>query len=231
MSVIKGLAAIQQEMAKRPQGGDFEDKPKGRYVSVKDGQSVKMIFLQEIDEDSPNYNADMGTAVFVLMHTNPDNWQKSGKCTADTGECFGCQMKWKQKILLFVNVLIDDGKEEPYVAIFNKGLGKGSVAQSLLNMAADDDFDLSISDKTFKFTRTGEKTKTTYSLDALPKPHGKNLSDYADQLFDLEKYVFTVSPEKQEAYYLDGQEASEAPARERASASASAGSSSVDSEW
>lgn len=230
MSVIKGLAAIQQEMAKRPQGGDFEDRPKARYVSIKDGQSVKMIVLQEIDEDSPNYNAELGTAIFVLMHTNPDNWQKSAKCTADLGECFGCKKGWKQKILLFTNVLIDDGKEEPYVAIFNKGLGKGSVAQSLINMASDEDFDYSVSDKTFKFTRTGEKTKTTYSLDALPKPHTKNLSDYADKLFDLEKYVFTVSPEKQEAYYTDGQGTeSDEPARERATASA--GSASVDAEW
>lgn len=229
MSVIKGLAAIQQEIAKRPQGGDFEDRPQARYVAVKDGQSVKMIVLQEIDEDSPNFNKDLGTAIFVLMHTNPDNWRKSAKCTADEGECFGCKKGWKQKILLFVNVLIDDGKEEPYVAIFNKGLGKGSVAQSLINMAADEDFDNSVSDKTFKFARTGEKTKTQYSLDALPKPHTKNLSDYADKLFDLEKYVFTVKPEKQEAYYLDGQEASEEPARERATSSA--GASNVDAEW
>ena len=189
-----------------------------------------MIFLQEIDEGSPNYNTKNGTAVFVLMHTSPDNWQKSAKCTADLGECYGCKKSWSQKILLFINVLVDDGKEDPYVAIFNKGLGKGSVAQSLLNMAADPDFDESISDKTFKFTRTGEKKKTTYSLDALPKPHGKDLTEY--DLFDLEQYVFTVSPEKQEAYYLDGQEApSEEPTRERATVGASAGGSSVDAEW
>lgn len=228
MGVIKGLAAIQQELAKRPQQGDFEDKPKARYVSVEDGKSIKAVFLQELDEGSPNFNEKNGTGIFVLMHTNPDNWKKSAKCTADQGECYGCKQGWKQKVLLFINVLVDDGREEPYVAIFNKGLGKGSVAQSLLNMAADDDFDLSISDKTFKFARTGTKTNTTYSLDALPKPHSLNVEDY--ELYDLEKYVFTVSPEKQEAYYLDGQEASsDEPARERATANA--GSSSVDAEW
>lgn len=229
MSVIKGLAAIQQEMAKRPQAGDFEDRPKARYVNVEDGKSIKVIFPQELDEGSPNFNPALGTGIFVLMHTNPDNWKKSAKCTADVGECYGCKKGWKQKVLLFINAIVDDGKEDPYVAIFNKGLGKGSVAQSLLNMAADEDFDLSISDKTFKFARSGTKTNTTYSLDALPKPHTKDLNDWADQLFDLEKYVFTVSPEKQEAYYLDGQEAAdEAPARERGN---SGGSSSVDAEW
>lgn len=227
MSVIKGLAAIQQELAKRPQPGDFEDRPKARYVTVKDGESVKLVFLQELDESSPNFNAKNGTGIFVLMHTNPDNWKKSAKCTADVGECYGCKKGWKQKVLLFINVLVDDGKEEPYVAIFNKGLGKGSVAQSLLSMAQDADFDESISDKTFKFSRSGEKTNTTYALSPMPKPHSLNVEDY--ELFDLEKYVFTVSPEKQEAYYLDGQEPEDAapaaaPARSTASAS-------VDAEW
>lgn len=229
MSVIKGLAAIQAEIAKRPQAGDFEDRPKARYVNVEDGKSIKVIFAQELDESSPNYKDELGTGIFVMMHTNPDNWKKSAKCTADVGECYGCKKGWKQKILLFINAIVDDGKEDPYVAIFNKGLGKGSVAQSLLGMAQDPDFDESISDKTFKFGRSGTKTNTTYTLDALPKPHGKDLvADFADKLFDLEKYVFTVSPEKQEAYYTDGQEeVADAPS----AAPASSGSSSVDAEW
>lgn len=228
MSVIKGLAAIQAEMAKRPQGGDFEDRPKARYVAVEDGKSIKLICLQEIDEGSPNFNAKLGTSIFVLMHTNPDNWKKSAKCTIDQGSCYGCDKGWKQKMLLFINVLVDDGKEDPYVAIFNKGIGKGSVANSLIAMAGDDDFDNSISDKTFKLSRTGTKTKTTYSLDALPKPHGKDLTKYADSLYDLEQYIFTVSPEKQEAYYLDGQEAA---AVSDDAGSSNAGSTSVDTEW
>ena len=228
MSVIKGLAAIQQEIAKRPSGGDFEDKPKARYVNVSSGKSVKVIVLQEIDEGSPNFKPELGTAIFVLMHTNPDNWKKSAKCTADLDDCYGCKKGWKQKVLLFVNVLVDDGNEEPYVAIFNKGIGKGSVASDLIAMAADDDFDLSITDKQFKLSRQGEKTDTTYSLAALPKPHGKDLTEYADKLYDLEKYVFTVKPEKQEAYYLDGQEAPEAS---ESRVPVGAGSSSVDAEW
>lgn len=231
MSVIKGLAAIQAEMAKRPQGGDFEDRPKARYVTIKDGQSVKMTFLQEIDESSPSFNAELGTGIFVLMHTSDTNWQKSARCTADKGECYGCQKGWNQKVMYFTNVLVEDGKEDPYVAIFNKGLGKGSVAQSLLNMAADEDYNYSVSDKKFKMTRTGEKKKTTYSLDILPSAKVGDLSEWADKLFDLEKYVFTVSPEKQEAYYTDGQSDAEDAPRERATAGASAGGSSVDAEW
>lgn len=230
MGFIKGLAGIQQEMAKRPSGGDFEEKPKARYLQVANGQSVKLVFLQEIDEGSPNYSEKNGQAVFALMHTSPDNWKKSAKCTGDEGSCYGCDQGWKTKILLFVNVLVDDGKEAPYVAIFNRGLGKGSVAQSLLDMAADEDFDNSISDKTFKFTRTGEKKETTYSLSPMPKAHTLDVESY--DLFDLEKYVFTVAPERQEAYYLDGQvEAQQESSPAAAFSGAGAGSSAVDAEW
>jgi len=223
MGFIQGLAKANEELAKRP-SGDFEDRPKARYVSLDDGQSVKLIFLQEIDEASPNYSEKNGLAVFALMHSNPDNWKKSALCTADEGECYGCSRGWRQKVLLYVNVLVDDGKEEPYVAIWNRGLGKGSVAQSLLDMAADEDFGASISDKTFKYTRTGQKKETTYSLSALPKPHTKNVEDY--ELFDLKQYVFTVKPEKQEAYYLDLQDGQK-PAEEAKPVSAA----SVEQDW
>lgn len=232
MSVIKGLAAIQQEMAKRPQAQDFEDRPKARYVKVDDGKSIKLTFLQEIDEDSPSYNPELGTSIFVLMHTHPEDWRKSARCTADKGQCYGCEKNWKQKVLLFTNVLVDDGNEAPYVAIFNKGLGKGSVAQGLLNMAGDEDYNYSVSDKKFKLSRTGTKTNTNYSLDILPSAKVGDLTEYKDQLFDLEQYVFTVSYEKQEAYYTDGQGGGdEAEAASRPVATAGAGSASVDSEW
>ena len=225
MGFIKGLAGVQEELAKRPQGGDFADRPKARYINIKDGESAKLVFLQEIDEGSPNYNEKNGTTVFVLMHKNPDNFKKSAKCTADEGECYGCSRGWRQSVMLFANVLVDDGNEAPYVAIFNRGLGKGCVAQALLDMAADEDFDNSISDKTFKMTRTGTGTNTTYSLSPMPKPHTLAVESY--ELFDLEQYVFTVKPDNQEAYYTDGQPAEKAEASSAAPASAA----SVDQDW
>lgn len=223
MSFIRGLAGIQQELAKRPSSADFEDKVKARYVSLDNGQTVKLVFLQEIDEGSPNYNATNGVTVFVLMHSSPDNWKKSAKCTADLEDCYGCKHGWKQKVLIYANVLVDDGKEAPYVAIWNRGLGKNSVAQSLIDMAADEDFGNAVSDKTFKYTRTGEKKETTYSLSAVPKPHTLNVEDY--DLYDLEKYVFTVAPERQEAYYLDNQEAAASGSKREVSATLQ------DAEW
>ena len=223
MGFLQGLAAVNEELSKRP-SGDFEDKPKARYVKVDDGKSVKLVFLQEIDKGSPNYSEKNGLALFSLEHKNPDNFKKHAKCTADEGACWACEQGWRQSVVLYENVLVDDGNEDPYVAIWNRGIGKGSVAQTLLNMAADEDFDLSVSDKTFKMSRKGTGTDTTYSLDALPKPHKLNVEDY--ELFDLEKYVFTVSYEKQEAYYLDGQEP-----KAKEPVAAAAGSTGIDADW
>lgn len=225
MGFIKGLASINEELAKRPTGGNYEDRPKATWVSLKGGESTKLIFLQEIDEDSPNYSEKNGLALFSIQHSNPDNWRKTAACTADEGSCYGCEKGWKKKIVFYVNVLVDNGSDEPYVAIWNRGLGKGSVAQELLNMAADEDFGNSITDKNFKFSRTGTtKDDTTYALSVLPKPHDKNVEDY--ELFDLEQYIFTVPYERQEAYYLDLADGQAAP-KENKPVSAS----SVDADW
>lgn len=228
MSVIKGLAAINQELAKR-QTGDFEDRPKAKYLQLKDGEAAKLVFLQEIDDASPNYSSKNGQAVFSLQHTSPKNFRKSAACTSSQGACVGCQQGWKQKIVLYINVLVDNGVEEPYVAIWNRGLGKGSVAQVLLDTAADEDFGNSISDKTFKFSRTGStKDNTTYTLTALPKPHDLNVESY--ELFDLEKYIFTVPFDKQSAYYeLDGTGVTDGEVNTSPRESASAGAASM--EW
>lgn len=225
MGFITGLAGVQEELAKRPTG-DYEDRPKARWVSIPAGGApIKLIPLQELDEGSPNYSAKNGLGIFSLEHSGVPNWKKSAKCTlADEGDCYGCAQGWKQKIVLYLNVLVDDGNEEPYVAIFSRGLGKGSVAQSLLDMAADSDFDNSITDKEFKFSRSGKgKEDTTYTLSPLPKAHGKNVEDF--ELYDLEKYVFTVKAENQQKYYMGD----EVPAASEAKVPVSA--SSVDQDW
>jgi hypothetical protein len=222
MGYISGLATINETLAKRPSsGGDFEDRPKATWVSLKGGETTKIVPLQEIDKGSPNFSEKNGLAIISIQHSNPENWKKNAECTADEGECYACEKGWRQKFVLYVNVLVDNGTDTPVVGIFSRGLGKGSVAQTLLDMAGDEDFDTSISDKTFKFSRTGTtKDDTTYSLSALPKPHTLNVEDY--ELFDLPQYTFKVKYEKQEAYYLDGQEA-KAPAPASASA--------VDADW
>lgn len=226
MGFIKGLAGINDELAKR-NTGDFADRPKANWASIAAGGAAqKYVFLQEIDEGSPNFSEKNGVALFSLQHSNPDNWKKNAACTIEEGECYGCAQGWRQKIVFYVNVLHLDADEGPTVKIWSRGIGKGSVAQTLLDMAADEDYGNSITDKTFKFSRTGKtKDDTVYTLTNMGKEHGLNVEDY--ELFDLEQYVFTVAPERQEAYYLDLAQGDSAPAKPTKPVSAS----SVDADW
>lgn len=226
MGFIKGLAGINEELAKRPTGGSFEDRPKAAWASIAaKGAAQKYVFLQEIDEGSPNYSEKNGLAVFSLQHSNPENWKKNAACTIDEGGCYGCEREWRQKIVFYTNVLHLDADEGPTVKIWSRGIGKGSVAQTLLDMAADEDYENSVTDKTFKFSRTGTtKDDTVYTLTNMGKAHGLNVEDY--ELYDLEQYIFTVAYERQEAYYLDLQAGQEAP-----KAAAPASPSSVDADW
>ena len=231
MGFITNLQSAKDKAAERSSGGgDFEDRPKTVWASLPNpGDSAKVIPLQELDEGSPNFNEKLGKGLFVLKHSNPDNWKKSAMCTADEGSCYGCDQGWYQKMELLINVLFDNGKDEPFVAVLAKGTGKNSVGRNIMNIAGDADYDNSISDKTFKYTREGKGTDTTYDFSPLPKPHKVNLEQYADQLFDLTLVPFKVKPEKQEAYYLDGQE----PVASKAAAAASTpvSAASVDNDW
>lgn len=205
MGFVEGLQGITETLKKSERG--TQDRVKATWLSLKDGDQVKVAFLQELDKDAENYSEKNGLGRVILEHSNPANWRKKAECTADEGDCFGCDQHWKQKGQLYINVLVDDGKNDPYVAILSRGTGKGSVSKLLVEYAVDDG---TITDKWFKFKREGStKDDTTYYL--MPsKAHGLNVEDY--ELFDLDNVAFHVSPDRQEAYYLEGQEP--APAQE-----------------
>ena len=81
MSVTKGLANI-NALLDKPKYDD--SKPKVRWLKLADGQSVKIRFLEELDEDSPNYTEDRGLALVVKEHTNPKDFRRRAVDTMDT---------------------------------------------------------------------------------------------------------------------------------------------------
>jgi hypothetical protein len=197
MGFLEGLSSI-NEVLERKGGGDYEDRPKLTWLSVDPDTSVKIIPLQEIDKGSPNYSAKNGLAKVFLEHSDPDNFKKKAECTIDEGSCYGCAQGWWQKPVLYVNVLVDDGKKDPYVAVFSRSANKKSIGGQLFGIAADEDYNLSISDKVFKLSRTGKGSDSSYSLNIL-KQHDKNVEDY--EVFDLSRAAFHVNPENQEKYF------------------------------
>jgi hypothetical protein len=223
MSIVRGLKninkAIEAEEAKFSGG----DRAKTVWFTLKDKQSAKILFLQELDEDSENFSAKNDLGVMAVEHVNPKNWQRKAVCTEP--QCYGCEQHqkdfkagWRQKQRLYINVLVDDGQNEPYVAVLSQGMSGASITPTLFEYAAEG----SITNQWFKIKRMGEKKDTSWLLMPGPDASDVNVEDYT--LFDISKDVLrNVEYEKQEAHYnygLDPEpEASAAPAFAGASAS------------
>lgn len=235
MGIITGLksinAHVEAEEAKFSGGGD--DRQKTKWFSLKDKQAAKIAFLQELDSDSENYSEKNGLGFIAVEHQNPKNFRRKALCSIeDEGACFGCEEHkkdykagWRQKTKLYINVLVDNGVDEPYVAVLSQGTSGKSVTPNLIEHATEFG---TITDKWFKIKRKGSGlSDTSYTLTAL-SDHGLNVEDY--ELFDLEKVVRNIPYAEQSAHYLDEGNFGDAQAKPEP-ALATAGSVSVDNEW
>jgi len=54
------------------------DKPRMRWLKLADGQSVKIRFIEELDEESANYAESRGLSLVVREHTNPKRLPSQG---------------------------------------------------------------------------------------------------------------------------------------------------------
>lgn len=218
MGVLKGLKSIQNyndaiERAK----AERENRVKAEWLQLKDGDSVKVRFLQELDEDSPNVSEKNGLGFLAVEHTAPADYKRKAVCTADEGGCYACDQAraatskedragWRQKTRLYVNVLVDDGKNEPHVAILSQGTGAKSITPTLLEFAVEND---SITNRWFKIKRTGAGfSDTSYSL--IPFDAKNDLPSVEDyEIFDLDKAVVRNVPLAEQAAFYSGNTASE----------------------
>jgi hypothetical protein len=236
--VLRGLNKINQhnkekEHAKAKRESQA-DKTKTRWFSLKDGESARVVFLQELDEDSDNFSAKNDLGVLAVEHSNPDRalWMRKALCTAnEQAGCWACEQHrkdfkagWRQKTRLYINVLVDDGKEEPYVAVLSQSNGARSITPTLIDEATDEG---TITNRWYTIKRNGGGLDdTSYTLRADKKEHDLNVEDY-EVVNLIDDVLFKVDYEKQEAHYFDG---GKAPAAAEAPAEP-VSATSVDSEW
>lgn len=203
MGIVKGLNAMNAALDKPVSSGGGE---KGRWLKLDDGQSAKIRFLQELDPDSPNFDNRAGVGFIAVEHTNPKDYRRKALCSVDDqGRCFGCEMHrrdpkagWKGRSRLYINILVDDGNEDPYVAIFSQGTGPKSATPEIIQYAGETG---SISNVLWRLKRTGEKTDTNYSIIPLPSDAKVDVSQY--ELYDLEKIAVRDVPYvDQENFYM-----------------------------
>jgi hypothetical protein len=205
MSVIKGLKNINALLDKPKYD---ENAPKVRWLKLADGQSVKIRFIEELDEDSANYNEERGLALVVKEHTNPKDYRRKAIDTVDTeGRDWAEEMYrkdpkgnagWRGRLRFYCNVLVDDGIEAPYVAIWSMGVSKQSAFNTIREYALETG---SISNLSWKLKRNGQGTETSYTL--IPTaPDQEPFAWSGIRPFPLESALSKVPYAEQEAYYL-----------------------------
>jgi len=204
MSIIKGLKAMEQAIDK-PKFAESSGA-KVRWVKLDDGQSVKVRFVNELDPDSPNYSEERDVAIVVSEHTNPKDYRRKAVCSMDTeGRCYGCEMArkepksgWRARLRFYTNLLVDDGIEDPYVAVWSQGVSKQSAFNNAREYALETG---SISNLNWKLKRQGTGMETTYVL--LPSAPDTEPFDWSSvEPFNLEKVVRELPYSDQETFYL-----------------------------
>ena len=203
MSVIKGLKNINALLDKPKYD---ENSPKVRWLKLADGQAAKVRFIEELDEDSANYNVDRGLALVVKEHTNPKDYKRKAVDTMEAeGRDWAEEMHrkdvkagWRARLRFYCNVLIDDGIETPYVAIWSMGVSKQSAFNTIREYALETG---SISNVVWKVKRNGQGTETSYTtIPGAPDTEPFNWGDIKP--YALELALKKIPYAEQEAFYL-----------------------------
>lgn len=203
MSIVRGLKNI-EAILEKPQSENTGMK--ARWLKLEDGQSVKIRFVNELDADSPHYDENRGLAIVVSEHTNPKDYKRKAACSMDTeGRCYGCEMArrepksgWRARLRFYTNILVDDGLEDPYVAIWSMGVSKAATFNTIREYALESE---GITNLGWKLKRNGKGTETTYIL--LPTVPDTERFDWSGiEPYNLEKVIRELPYAEQETFYL-----------------------------
>jgi hypothetical protein len=105
---------------------------------------------------------------------------------------------WRARLRFYTNVLVDDGTEEPYIAVWSQGVSKQSAFNTIREYALETG---SISNLIWKLKRNGQGTETNYTL--IPSsPDSEPFKWDGKEFFNLEKVVREVPYPEQEAFYF-----------------------------
>ena len=219
MGLVKGIDAISKLVENSNK--DYDDAPKAKWFSLKDGQSASIRFLQEFDENSPNFNPEKGSILVAVEHSAPGDFRTKALCTADEGPCFACEMNnkdralpkdervnaWYGKTSLYANILVTPSDGDPYVAILRQGIGPKSITPTLIEIS---NLYGGITENQFRIKRNGGGfNNTSYSLVAMPNKAEEDVSHY--ELYDLEAICTRSVPYEEQAkfYGVEGSDESD----------------------
>jgi len=182
-----------------------------KFFSLQSGDSFWIRFLQELTEDSANFNDNIGTAITVPVIVSPVNWKWKIASTASLEKfnyrCWGSEQSvhdkaWRSKPHLLVNVAVEVEPNKWEARVLDTTFNQRHIGLTLLEYAKEFG---TITDRYYKYSRTGSgASDTNYSLIPLavgePNDQIKSLT-----LHDLNNVYMTLPYEKQEIYLTTGE--------------------------
>jgi hypothetical protein len=171
--IKQGLAGFEEALAPRK---------RANYFALADGGTATVRFLQEVDEASPNYHKEAGLATMALICNPPSADGFKFKYVVPP-ELMNRVGDWVFKTRLLINVLVDDGKGNEEVQLWD---ASKAVARQLLEFNNEDG---TITDKMFRIKRSGKSTDTTYILMPKQDDGGISLDKWVDDMTQPSDYL------------------------------------------
>jgi hypothetical protein len=212
--MAKTLSELKRERAEQAERRAQADRPKATWLSLKSGESVRLRFMQELDDAAENYNEERGLGALLVVHSTkyvPGSASRTALCTIESeGNCYGCERyavrdedskTWRPYTSVYVNVLVDSGNGELKSMVLNKKANT-NIVDTLIEWAEDAD---SVTNVVWKYARQGDGKETKYSLMTPPKATDEStLAKFPiDEfpLFDVANIVPNVAYAEQPKYY------------------------------
>lgn len=203
---VKTLSELEKTTAT---GGPKEKVRK--FLTLQDGESLKIRFRQELTEDAKFYDDSFGTAITIPVVTSPINWKWRAASTSQLEKfnfkCWATEQMikdkaWKPKPHLVINVAVETepGTWEP--RIIDTTFNQRHIGAVLIEYAKEFG---TITDRYYKYSRKGSgASDTNYSL--IPLDVSEMPSHIAElPMHDLENTYLVLPYEKQEKFFTTGE--------------------------
>lgn len=212
MGIYEGLDKIKKFKEDRAERAAAAEAGKVNWLTLADGEAVKIWYLQELDRSAEGYSEEAGLGFLATEHVKPgkENFQKKALCSMDDEEqCLGCEKHredwkagWSQKSRLYINVLVERKNGDREVAVMSQSNGtKSVIAPMILDYAVENN---TITDRWWKITRNGMGDKTTYTPFVYGPSTDVDITEYAEKVQDLKRCVREVAYEDQFEFFFGG---------------------------
>lgn len=210
-STITTFAELTGAQAERDRQIANRDRPRATWFKIKEGESLTVKFLQELDPSAENYNPEFGTFLGAVEHTVPREIDPNGfmKRALDTMESEGRDLAqelhqkdrkagWGAQQNFYINVAVDTA-DGPVVHIMSRKLNSNFV-KDLVEIYEDEG---GITSQPFVITRRGSGPQTELRIKLGKPEHDFDVSSL--EPWNLEEHAVRHIPyDEQEEFYFRG---------------------------